>query len=458
MKVALIGRPNVGKSTLFNRLVGRNTAITGDEAGITRDRRYADADLFGLKFQVIDTAGIDLIEKTDLAEAMNQQSLYAIQDADVLLFVVDASAELSDYDKNIAEWIRKAFRKIGERPLLIIKNKSDQRGESCHEKILGFGDGVAVSAEQKLGFDEIFEFLRIQESILSEKSEINGCANISATTNTTANTDLIKIAIIGRPNVGKSTLINAILGEERLIVGNQAGITRDSIQVEWNFKNRKFSLVDTAGQRKKNSANTPLDNVVSRDMWRNVKSANVILIVMDIENPFEKQDVTLARKAHDEGKIVIFVINKSDKFSDAEAEEILKKIQRRTTKEFSQVPGVACLLTSGLEKKGLYRVFNIVIKLHESWSKRIPTAPLNKWFRAAITQNPPPLINGLPIKLKYISQVGACPPAFAIFANRAEHLTSSYQRYLRNNLLESFDLYGIPLRIFVRKPDNPFDN
>ena len=261
------------------------------------------------------------------------------------------------------------------------------------------------------------------------------------------------VAIVGRPNVGKSTMINAIISEDRLLTGDQAGITRDAIAVNYIFKGRKFSIIDTAGQRRKSKVNEKIEETAVLDAWRYIKQANVVIVVMDIKNPFEKQDVTIARKAFDEGKIIIFALNKSDMVENPE--KVAKEIEKRVSKEFAQLPGAKCLLVSAKEKKGLARIFNVALELINKWSVRIATAQLNKWFAAAIAKNPPPLVNGLPIKLKYISQTNIKPPTFVIFANRVEHLPKSYERYLLNQLRESFKLSGIPLRLFLRQRENP---
>lgn len=440
MKIALIGRPNVGKSTLFNRLVGRKNAIVGDRPGVTRDRKVVDADFFGIRIAVVDTPGIDTFSKDELARSMNQQSFEALKESDVVFFVIDALEAVTEYDKSIAVWLRQSFKKCKNRPVIVIKNKSEKPSTQCDVQQLGFGEGIAVSAEHNLGFDEIFKALNQfdfpEEKVVTE-SEIS-----------------LKVAIVGRPNVGKSTLINAIIGENRLLTGDLAGITRDSISLNWKYRGRDISLIDTAGQRKKSKVQDKIETVSVFDAWRYVKQSHVVVLVMDIRNPLEKQDVTIARKAFDEGKIIIFVLNKSDSVSNAE--EIQKDIERRVKYEFSQLAGVPCLLVSAKEKLGLARIFNKAVELYDKWNARIPTSALNKWFQWAVGQNPPPLVNGMPIKLKYISQTNTKPPTFAVFANRSEHLPASYERYLINNLRKSFDFDGVPLRIFVRQRSNPY--
>lgn len=442
MIISIIGRPNVGKSTLFNRLVGGKPAIAGNTPGITRDRKYGNADLFGLKFFVLDTPGVDPFAKDSLAKGMNDQSLAAIKESDVILFLIDAIDGTTEYDKAVASWIRSAIKKIGNRPVILVKNKCEGKILYGDFHSLGFGDGIAISAECNLGIDELYY------AIYNLQPAMN---IIEAETVKTGNS--IKIAIVGRPNVGKSTMINAIISEERLLTGEQAGITRDAISVDYLFRGRRFSIIDTAGQRKKSKINEKIEITAVFDAWRYIKQANVVVVTMDINNPLQKQDITIARKVFDEGKIIIFVLNKSDTVKNPE--EIIKEVKERAVKEFAQLPGIKCLLVSAKEKKGLARIFNVILDLFDKWSIRINTAQLNKWFSATTAKNPPPLVNGLPIKLKYISQTNSKPPTFVIFANRAKHLSTSYERYLLNQLRESFGLFGVPLRLFVRQRENP---
>lgn len=444
MKVALIGRPNVGKSSLFNKLVGRRVAIVSEESGVTRDRKYGAVDLYGLCFDLIDTAGVDVENKSDLAKSMNEQSLNAMNEADIVLFVIDAIEGVSNADKSVAQWIRKSFKITGEKPIIVLKNKSESPKTFAYEDELGFGEGIAISATNGTGLDQLFNVLNELSPKVANSSEEKSEPS-----------EQIKIAIVGRPNVGKSTLINAIIGSNRLITGNKAGITRDAISINWNYKNRNFLLIDTAGQRKQARVQEHLESVSVLNAWQYIRQAHIVAVVMDINNPLEKQDVTIARKAFDEGKIVLFLLNKSD--SVTSPEQICENVKRRLIKEFAQSATASCLLVSAKEKLGLMRIFNTAIKLYDIWNKRISTGLLNKWFQFAIKQNHPPLVNGMPIKLKYISQTGTRPPTFAILANKAKYLPESYSRYLLNNLRESFDFQGVPLRMFIRQRENPFD-
>ncbi|MDR3156034.1 MAG: ribosome biogenesis GTPase Der [Holosporaceae bacterium] len=453
MKVAIIGRPNVGKSTLFNRLARQKLAIVGAVPGITRDRKNITADLYGIHFELFDTPGVDPFSCNALALLMNGQSAAAMRESDVVFLVIDAIDDITEYDRAVAGWVRSILKKIGNRKIILIKNKSEgKRAVVGNPTSLGFGEGIYVSAEHNLGFDEIYAALAREEKIPGKECEEQSACAAAATITPTMDNRL-KIAIIGRPNVGKSSLINAIIGEERLLTGEQAGITRDAIGLHWHFKNQMIYLIDTAGQRKKSKINDALESIAVLDAWRYVKQANIVVVLMDINAPLEKQDVTMATRVFDEGKIIIFALNKSDTVHNPD--EILQLVQKRIPKEFAQVPDAPCLLVSAKEKKGLARIFNVSLDLYGAWNKRISTGVLNRWLQTAIAKNPPPLAGGMPIRLKYVSQTNCKPPTFTIFANRVEHLPKSYERYLLNHLRNSLNFKGIPMRLFVRQRKNP---
>ncbi|MDR2268451.1 MAG: ribosome biogenesis GTPase Der [Holosporaceae bacterium] len=446
-KIAIIGRPNVGKSAIFNRLVGSNVAIVGDVPGITRDRKTAGAELFGLRFCLIDTPGVDPFLKNSensLVISMNSQSAAAVGEADVVLFILDAQEGVTIHDREIANWLRQTLKIKGNRHVLLVKNKAEGRKSTDAAEVLGFGEGVFLSAEHNLGMDDLFEQLRpLIDSATFDPELVTASNNLNRE-------NILKVAVVGRPNVGKSTLINAILGDNnRLLTGEQAGITRDAIILKYMFKNRPILLIDTAGQRKKSQRKDKIENVSILDAWRYLKQAHVALVLMDIQNPLEQQDITIASNAFDEGKIVIFALNKSDAVENPG--EILESVRKRLVKEFAQLPGAACLLTSAREKKGLARIFNVAIELYDDWNRRVPTALLNNWLRTAVAENPPPLAHGTPLKLKYISQTNVRPPTFIVFTNKARQVPISYERYLLNHFRRSFSLYGVPLRLFLRQ-------
>lgn len=439
MKIALIGRSNVGKSTLFNKMVGKKASIVHDEFGVTRDRKYSLASLFGLKFLLIDTPGVISHSKDKLSKLTNDQSLEALKDADIIFLVIDAKEGVTESDKEISRWIRKSFKNSGTKPVIVIKNKIDACRMFEDENVLGFGRGIEISAEHNLGFDEIYSVIKVYESE-SEVFEDQG--------------EVIKIAIVGRPNVGKSTLINSIVGKNRLVTSDIAGTTRDSITLNWKFKNKNFIIIDTAGQRKKSRILKKIEKLSVSDAWKYINEAHVILVLLDITSPLDNQDITIARNAVNEGKIVVFVLNKSDLVNNPQ--EILNSVTKRLEKEFAQVQNVACVLASGKNKLGLFRIFNIAIKLYEKWNERVATSSLNKWLEEAVLKNPPPLANGLPIKIKYASQVASRPPSFVIFANRFQKLPISYERYLLNDLRRALGFYGIPLRLSFKSSKNPY--
>lgn len=442
MKVALIGRSNVGKSSVFNRIVGGRIAIVDDSLGVTRDRREARGKGEFSSVSVIDTPGV--VEKTsdDLAKKMNEQSFLAVQEADLVCFVIDALDGITSEDKFIAEWLRKSYKKLGlNKPTAVIVNKSENLSEGISVRSLGFGEAIYVSAEHNVNMQDLYEvFLaHIDDDTSSEEDEINDC---------------IRIAIAGRPNVGKSTLINAAIGENRLITGDMAGITRDSISVPFEFNGKKIQITDTAGQRRSSKIDDNLENVSVLDAWRYIKQAHVVIVVIDVNIPFEKQDLNIARKVIDEGKIVIFALNKVDVIENTKG--LLENMTMRLEKEFAQVPKVPCIPISAINKKNIGTLFVHAINLFEKWNTRIPTSKLNMFLERAIENYHPPLVKGMPIRLKFMTQTNTRPPSFAIMANRGEELPDSYKRYLLNRMREAFDLYSIPLRLFIRTRNNPY--
>ena len=439
MKIALVGRSNVGKSSVFNRLVGRRLAIVDDSLGVTRDRKEGYSKNSFINFGVIDTPGVSVRTKDDLAKRMNEQSFLAVQEADLVCVVIDALDRITAEDKFIAEWLRKAYKQLGNKPTLVIANKCENLKNPIDVKSLGFGDAIYISAEHNINVQELYE--KIAKYAENEEEQI-GSENA------------IKIAIVGRPNVGKSTLINAVLGENRLLTGSMAGTTRDAIALSFEFNGQKIQIIDTAGQRQKSKIHEKLENIAVSESWKHIRQANVVIVVLDVNFSLENQDINIARRAIDEGKIVIFAVNKIDTISASQ--KVMKELALRLSEEFAQVPRALCIPISALDKRNLGTLFVHSIQLYEKWNTRIPTGKLNSFLETAINNYHPPLVNGMPIKLKFMTQTNTRPPSFALISNRADDLPESYKRYLLNRLRDAFDLYSIPLRLFVRTRENPY--
>lgn len=438
MKISLIGRSNVGKSSVFNRIAGRRAAIVNDLLGVTRDRKELPVSVYGMQFCLIDTPGISKNAKDELSQNMNEQSFLAVQDSDLVCFVVDAIDQVTSDDMFVAEWLRKTYKIVGNRPTIVVANKCENLKESIPVEKLGFGEAVYISAEHNLNMQELYGIFKsyVGDSALTE------------------DVDTLKIAIAGRPNVGKSTLINAAIGANRLLTGNAAGTTRDSIPVNFEFNGRKITIIDTAGQRKTAKVDQDLEAFSVSDAWRYINQAHVVIIVLDVNIPLEKQDLNIARKAADEGKIIIFALNKTDSISNSKS--TVDEVRRRLEKEFAQIPQVSCVPISAIEKRNIGTLFVHACNLFEKWNTRISTGKLNRFLEMAIDNYHPPLVNGMPIRLKFMSQTNTKPPSFAIISNRGDHLPDSYKRYLLNRLREVFGLFGIPLRLFIRTRENPY--
>lgn len=447
MKVALIGRPNVGKSSVFNRLVGKRIAIVDDTIGVTRDRKIESSQAFGLNFSVIDTPGVVPNPKNELSKSMNEQSFAAINESDLIFLVIDIKEGVTQYDKEISTWIRSVYKKIGNKPTVVVANKSENTKNIASVNQLGFGEAVYVSAEHNLNIQELFEL------IIKFAKQIN--SEVKKSDETDDAKEIEKIAIVGRPNVGKSTLLNTILGDNRVVTGDFAGTTRDSIGINFEHKGKKLRLIDTAGQRRQAKVSSKLENVSILDAWRYIKQVHAVIIVVDANAPFESQDLNIARKVVDEGKIVVFAVNKIDTISNPE--KLLESLQERLKKEFAQVPRIKCIGISAKNNINVSSLLDVIQKLYSVWTSRVKTNELNKFLEVAINAYHPPLVNGMPIKIKYISQTSAKPPAFTLFASRAEHLPESYKRYLLNKLRETFKMYSVPIRLNIRSNKNPYN-
>jgi GTPase len=441
LKVAIVGRPNVGKSTLFNRLVGQKLALVDDTPGVTRDRREGDAALGDLRFRVIDTAGLDEADEGSLGARMQEQTIRALADADVALFVVDARDGITPLDRHFAEVLRR-----GAAPVVLVANKAEGRGggSGAYEAFaLGLGDPVAISAEHGDGMAELY-------AVLAPYADQAAAAagDVAATERP------LQLAIIGRPNVGKSTLVNRLLGEERLLTGPEAGITRDAIATRWNWHGRAVRLIDTAGLRRHAKVEGKLEKLSVADTLRAIRFAEVVVLVLDATQMLEKQDLTIAQMVEEEGRALVIAVNKWDLVEDKSA--ALRRLQDRLETSLPQLDGVRFVLLAALTGAGMAKLMPAVMSTHEAWNRRVSTPRLNRWLAAVQQRHPPPLVKGRRLKLRYMTQANIRPPTFALFAATPAALPDSYRRYLVHQLRDDFDLPGVPIRIMLRKGENPY--
>ena len=440
--VAIVGRPNVGKSTLFNRLVGKRLALVDDRPGVTRDRREGDANLLGLEFRVVDTAGYEDEDPETLPGRMRQQTEAAVRDADVALFLIDAREGLTPLDEEIARWLR-----AGATPVVVAANKAEGRGGEAGRLeafALGLGEPIALSAEHGEGVVDLFEALR--PHVERDEAETEGEEDEEG--------GPLKIAIVGRPNAGKSTLVNRMLGEERMITGPEAGITRDSISLKWEWNGQPVQLVDTAGLRKRAKVDDKLEWLSTQDTRRAIDYAEVVVLLLDATRGLEVQDLKIADAVVEEGRALVIALNKWDVAENASS--LFNGVKAALEEGLSQLKGVPVLTVSAKTGKGIDQILKVAFELREAWSRRVTTGELNRWFEAAIEANPPPAPKGKRIKLRYITQVKTRPPSFVVFGNRVDELPESYRRYLLNALRRDLKLGPIPLRMSLRGSKNPY--
>lgn len=481
-QVIIIGRPNVGKSTLFNRLVGKKLALVDDQPGVTRDRRSGTAEIAGLKFEVVDTAGWEDDDPHTLPGRMRKQTEISLVGADAAMMVIDARAGITTLDEEIALWLRN--QKV---PVIMVCNKAE--GKSAEPGIyesyaLGFGDPVPVSAEHGEGIADLFSALwpiigdseaRIaaeeaaiaadRKAVIEEARAAAEAAGEEFFEEDEPNIGPLKLAIVGRPNAGKSTLINQMLGEDRLLTGPEAGITRDSIAVDWKWTNprdgevRDIRLIDTAGMRKRARVTEKLEKLAVQDAKLAIDFAEVVVLLLDATQGLEHQDLKIASQVLEEGRALMIAINKWDiagQNGTEDASSLFNGIRDALNDGLAQVRGLPLFAVSAKTGKGIDTMLSAAFELRTSWSKRVPTAALNRWFDDALNANPPPAPNGRRIKLRYITQVGTRPPRFVIFGTRLDALPTSYERYLINGIRKNLGFESVPVRIGLKSAKNPY--
>ncbi len=440
--VAILGRPNVGKSTLFNRLVGRRAALVDDTPGVTRDRREGQGRIADLEFRVIDTAGLEEAAPATLAGRMRAQTERSLDLADVVLLVIDAREGITEPDRHFGGWLRKSGK-----PVVLIANKAEGRAELGavgEAYALGLGDPVPISALNGEGFAELYDRLRDFAPLPDgEPAEAEAAGQRP-----------LQLAIVGRPNVGKSTLVNRLVGEDRLLTGPEPGITRDSIALEWQWQGRAIRLVDTAGLRRRAHVQDKLERLSVADTLRTIRFAGTVVLVLDALEPFGRQDLTIANMVAEEGRALVLAANKWDAVADKPA--ALRQLRDRITASLAQLQGVALVPISGMAGTGLDALMKAVIAADAVWNKRLPTPALNRWLAGIQQHHPPPLVGARRLKLRYMTQANTRPPTFALFASKPSELPDSYRRYLVNALRQDFDLPGTPIRLMLRKGENPY--
>jgi GTP-binding protein len=453
--IAIVGRPNVGKSTLFNRLTGKRSALVSDMPGLTRDRREGEADVWGHKLTLIDTAGLEDAAAGSIAARMRAQSEAALRAADLVLFVLDARDGVVPDDAAFARVVRSAGV-----PAILVANKCEGRAgaDGFYEAFqLGLGDPIAVSAEHGEGMSDLIEAilaaLGLKPKVKNKRKDDDG-EPVEEAVETAPSSQPIRVAIVGRPNAGKSTLVNALLGEERMITGPEPGLTRDAVATDFAWEGRPVRLFDTAGLRRKARISEKAEQLSASDAVRAIRFAEVVVLLIDAERPFEHQDLTIGDLVESEGRALVVAVNKWDLVPDKQKK--LKELRETLDERLAQLPGVPMIAISALAGRGLDRVMKAVFDVYETWNRRVSTPNLNRWLVEALERHAPPAAKGRRIKIRFMTQPSSRPPTFVAFCSRPDALPKAYLRYLTNSLRDAFGLSGIPIRFKLRKGDNPF--
>ena len=452
--VAIVGRPNVGKSTLFNRLTGTRAALVSNLPGLTRDRREGVAELFGTEVRVIDTAGLEEARQGSIADRMRKQSEQAIMAADLVLFVIDARDGVTASDSAFAKIARHSGK-----PVVLVANKAEGRkGDDgiLDAFSLGLGEPIAISAEHGEGIGDLAADIIAALGLKMPPPSMKRRRDDAAPEEPLAKERVkpIRVAIVGRPNSGKSTLVNALLGEERMITGPEPGLTRDSVSSDFDYKGQLIRLFDTAGLRRKAKITEAAEKLSASDAVRAIRFAEVVVLLIDAERPFEHQDLTIGHMVEEEGRALVIAVNKWDLVT--EKQKTLRALKETVRDSLAQVPDVSLVTISARSESGLDQLMSAVIKTHGVWNKRVPTPQLNRWLEEALQRHAPPAARGARIKIRYVTQPSTRPPTFVAFCQRADALPKSYVKYLTNSLRQAFDLPGVPIRFSLRKGDNPF--
>ena len=458
LTVAVVGRPNVGKSSLFNRIAGRRIAIVHDTPGVTRDRRMADVDFDGRALRLIDTAGFEEADPGSISDRMTGQTLAAIEEAGVLLFVIDARAGITTGDQMIAQALHRAGK-----PVILVANKCEGRIEPAligDAYALGFGEPLKFSAEHALGLADLSEALAefAPRAIVPEPDEdfAEETEDEAEEPDFDYRTKPLRLALVGRPNVGKSSLFNQLLGEARSITGPEAGLTRDSIAAPWRIEEREVLLHDTAGLRRKaRVAGEELEEMSVSSAVEAIRFADCVIVMIDAEQPFEKQDLVIADLIAREGRAVIFAVNKWDLKKDKNG--AISQLREKLDRLLPQVAGATMVAISAKTGQGIDRLAPAIMAADQAWNTRIPTSALNRFLEVQLMRHAPPAIRGRRVRIRYMTQIKTRPPTFALFGNQLDALPEDYQRYLINGMREAFNLQGTPLRLLMRNTKNPYD-